>query len=291
MRQPVVLIGAFLEHRRLRAWAFDADGEVVAHHVAALDASGSVDECCVQTRFHLNEWLGEAPAVPVIAAGFARYSGGMDVPGLLPVPVRIEEIPNHLVLHHGLNLVPGLRQNSPPDYVCGQEVMLGGLDDPGELVCIPGQHSLHLTIEHGRILDVSTELTLQIRDAVLRAERAWKPAMAQAFDRAVFCEWLERSLDPDDAASPFAAEAACVAGLLKDCHYACALDGLMIGAEISAHYEPGDDVCLIADGALAETYALALEALDVDVTIYGAEESLKDGLFEMADLAGLLEDE
>lgn len=291
MPQSIAVIGAVLDHRSLRAWTFDAEGECVSSHAVAIEAVASVDEGCAQIRFHLNEWLGEPPSVSVIAAGLARYPGGAERPGLLPVPIRLEEIPDHLVPHHGLRLVPGLRQKSPPDYVCGWETALIAVDEIGELACIPGQHSLHVSIQHDRILDISTELTLLQRDAVLRAERAWKPATVQDFDQATFCEWVERSLDPDDAVSPFAAEAACVSGLLADTLYACALDGLMIGAEIAAHYDPGDEVCLIADGALADTYRLALETLDVDVTSYSAEECLRDGLFEIADLAGLLEDE
>lgn len=291
MPQPIAAIGASVDHRTLRAWAYDEGGNCVASHAATFEAAASVDACCAQVRFHLGEWLGAIPEAPVIVSGLARYPGGADCPGLLPLSFRLEQLPERLIACHGLHLVPGLVQKFPPDYVSGPEAMLFAIEDIGERACIPGQCSTHVTIDHGRILDISTELTMQLRDAVCIAERSWKPAAGQDFDEAIFCEWVDRSLDPDDAVSPFAAEAACVLGALPENLYACALDGLMIGAEIAAHYDPGDEVTLIGDGNLADRYRMALETLAVDVTSYSAEECLRDGLFELADLAGLLEDE
>jgi len=47
-------------------------------------------------------------------------------------------------------------------------------------------------------------------------------------------------------------------------------------------------VLLVADGPLLEAYGFALDALGADVEETSAVEALQDGLFEIADLAGLL---
>ena len=47
---------------------------------------------------------------------------------------------------------------------------------------------------------------------------------------------------------------------------------------------------LIADDINLTRYGLALDALDADVLEYSAEDCLTDGLWEIAELAGLLAD-
>ncbi|HAY05210.1 MAG TPA: hypothetical protein DCY26_00970 [Hyphomonas sp.] len=110
----------------------------------------------------------------------------------------------------------------------------------------------------------------------------------QAFDMAVFRDWLERALDAGRAAPVFSVDAAIRQGQLSPENKAAALAGLMIGADVAAHYDPGEEVLLVADGPLLEAYGLALETLGADVEETSAIEALQEGLFELADLAGLL---
>ena len=118
---------------------------------------------------------------------------------------------------------------------------------------------------------------------------ALRPGIEQKFDMAIFRDWVERSLDTDDAASPFAVRAARLIGTLRPEHQSAALSGLLIGACVAAHYDPGDDVLLVADGHRFETYGMALDTLGASVEEYSAIETLQDGLFEIADESGLLD--
>jgi 2-dehydro-3-deoxygalactonokinase len=190
----------------------------------------------------------------------------------------------------GIYVVPGLKQLSPADLLRGQETLLVGLGQLSGAVCIPGFHTKHVALEQGRVLDFSTEMTGEII-SLLQSEGSLKltESVRQAFDVAIFRDWVERSLDTDDAASPFAVSAARAIGVLKAENQEAALSGLMIGADVAAHYDPGDDVILVADGQMADAYGIALDALGASVEEYSAEEAIQDGLFEIAEAAGLLD--
>lgn len=203
--------------------------------------------------------------------------------------MMISDLPKHLVHVHGLYIVPGLKQASPPDIMRGEETQLFALSDTVSAVCIPGAYTKHITAEHGRILGFSTEITGELRSLLLSAGGLKAPAgVEQEFSESIFREWVERSLDTDDAASPFAVRAARMTGELEARHHSAALTGLLIGADIAAHYDPGDELTLIADGPLLESYRIALETLDAEFDEYSAEEATQDGLFELAEEAGLL---
>ena len=240
-------------------------------------------------KFHINEWLSEWPQVPIIACGGIGGSQGIQNVDHRSVPMMIADLPKHLAVAHGIHIVPGLKQASPPDVMRGEETQLFALDESIGAVCFPGTHTKHVTVEHGRIIGFTTEITGELR-ALLTANGGLQTPqdVQQEFSEAVFREWVEYSLDPDDAASPFAVRAARMTGLLDPKHHEAALTGLLIGADIAAHYDPGDELTLVADGAILESYRLALDTLGAEFDELSAEEATQDGLFELAEEAGLI---
>jgi 2-dehydro-3-deoxygalactonokinase len=289
MKDKLALIGFEWSGTQLRAWAFDGDGEILSSFHTREEPVAGHSDWPGRLQFYLAEWLGFSPEVPVIGCGdvSAALAGAGNV--ALNAPVALAQLASHLGLKGGVHLVPWIGQLSPPDLTCGAETVLFGLDEANGSICIAGHHTRHCVVEHGRLLEFSTEMTAELRDLLLsHGTLALNEADAQAFDMKVFKDWIERALDTDDSPPVFSVEAAIRQGSLAPGNKAAALAGLMIGADIAAHYDPGDEVLLVADGPLLEAYGFALDALGADVEETSAVEALQDGLFEIADLAGLL---
>ena len=289
MKDRTILIGIDWGASTFRAWAFDEEGEVIGGISVPDGILTHSGDALGRLKFHINEWLSEWPQVPIIACGGIGGSQGIQNVDHRSVPMMIADLPKHLAVAHGIHIVPGLKQASPPDVMRGEETQLFALDESIGAVCFPGTHTKHVTVEHGRIIGFTTEITGELR-ALLTANGGLQTPqdVQQEFSEAVFREWVEYSLDPDDAASPFAVRAARMTGLLDPKHQEAALTGLLIGADIAAHYDPGDELTLVADGAILESYRLALDTLGAEFDELSAEEATQDGLFELAEEAGLI---
>ncbi|MEZ5967729.1 MAG: 2-dehydro-3-deoxygalactonokinase [Hyphomonas sp.] len=289
MMDRTVLIGVDWGSSRFRAWAFDNEGDVVGGTAVPDGLLTHEGDPLARLRFHINEWLGEWPDRPIIACGAVGSAEGIYRTDYLPVPMPMNSLAKHLVHIHGIHIVPGLKQMSPPDVMRGEETQLFALDEPHGWICLPGTHTKHVTMEHGRIVGFSTEMTGELRALLLGSGGLKPPAgIEQVFDEGIFREWVEKSLDTEDAASPFAVRAARMTGLLDPRHHTAALSGLLIGADIAAHYDPGDELTLVAEGALLDAYRIAFDTLGAEIDEYPADEATQDGLFELADEAGLL---
>jgi 2-dehydro-3-deoxygalactonokinase len=282
MKDALALIGFEWTGARLRAWAFDEAGEILSAVQVREDIEAGHADWAGRLQFHLAEWLGSNPEVPLIGCG------DVSAPAL-NAPVALAQLPANLGSQGIVRLVPWIGQLSPPDLTCGAETVLAGLEEPHGAICIAGQHTRHCVVEHGRLVEFSTEITGELRDLLLmHGSLSLHGSTAQTFDLAVFRDWIERALDTGDTPPVFSVEAAIRQGSLSAANKSAALAGLMIGADVAAHYDPGDEVLLVADGPLLEAYGFALEALGADVEETSAVEALQDGLFEIADLAGLL---
>lgn len=295
MSNAVALIGLEWSGTRLSAWAFDDEGETLSSAVMNEACRPEPGEFAARVRFHLTEWLGAWPDVPVIASGDIGILtlAGPDLSRTVPalsLPVPTSALAGALLAADGLHIVPWIGQASPPDLTCGAETILAGLDEDHGAVCIAGRYTRHVALEHGRITRLATENTAELRDLLLAGGRLALPAgaPAQTFDAGVFREWVEAALDTERRPPVFAVEAGVLTGRLSPAHKAAALTGLLIGSDVATHYDPGDEVLLVADGPLREAYGLAFDTLGVEVDEISAAEALQDGLFELADLAGLL---
>ncbi len=289
MKDRLALIGFEWAGPLLRAWAFDDAGDILSSVQVREDPVAAHADWAARLQFHIAEWMGENPDVPMIGCGDVSEAILKNTVPVLSVPVSLTQLPANLGGQGRIRLVPWIGQLAPPDLTCGAETLLVGLEEAHGAICIAGQHTRHCVVEHGRLVEFSTEITAELRDLLLtHGSLSLQGASAQAFDMAVFRDWIERALDTDDSPPVFSVEAAIRQGALAAANKAAALAGLMIGADVAAHYDPGDEVLLVADGPLLEAYGFALEALGADVEETSAVEALQDGLFEIADLAGLL---
>lgn len=284
MKDELALIGCEWSGSHIRAWAFDDEGDILSAFHAREECGPAPGLWASRLSFQLTEWLGAAPSVPVIACGAPAAAAPF-----LAAPVPLSHLAGHITETAGIHLVPWIAQSAPADLTCGAETLLFGLGEANGAICIAGQHTRHCAVEHGRLTGFTTEITAELRDLLLsHGSLALDASAVQAFDMAVFRDWLERALDAGRAAPVFSVDAAIRQGQLSPENKAAALAGLMIGADVAAHYDPGEEVLLVADGPLLEAYGLALETLGADVEETSAIEALQEGLFELADLAGLL---
>lgn len=291
MTSEIALIGIDVRPASHRAWAFDENGDVLSEFTLPASIAHDVTFEPSKLKFELAEWLGMHPPAPVLLCG-APDPVPEDLRGiLLPAPASLSKLGNHLRTVEEFYLVPGLSQANPPDMMWGDETALAGIEDLNGLVCIPGLLARHVVVDAGRVSEFTTEITGEMLALMLASGPFQSPEEAkQVFDVGIFREWVERSLDPDDATSPYAVIAANHCGQLPAELHDCALTGLMIGADIAAHYDPGDEIILIADGFTLDCYKIALETLGADVEDISAAEAVRDGLYEIADSAGLIGD-
>ena len=289
MTDTLALIGLEWIGTRLSAWGFDEDGEVVSSAVMHEPRRPAEAEYLARTHFHLGEWLGVSPEVPVIACGDIGLLARAKTRDSLALPLAVADIAATLFETGGVHIVPWAWQGAPPDLTGGAETLLAGLDEDHASVCIAGRHTKHIVLQHGRIMQLATEMTAEVRDLLLsRGALALTPDTAQAFDARVFQDWVEQALDTGKPLPVYAVEAALLSGRLDPAHKAAAIAGLMIGRDVATHYDPGDEVLLVSDGALMEAYGLAFDSLGAEVEEVSALGALQDGLVELADLAGLL---
>ncbi len=289
MKNVPVLVGFEWTDRRFRAWGFTADGEIAGAAEAVETAPPAPHDMLARTHYHIREWLGAGPDVPVIGCGDTAVLVSEATRRELTMPRALSDLPAALVRLETAWIVPWITQADPPDLTRGSETMLIGIGEAHGAVCLAGRVTRHCRLDHGRLVRLSTEIPAEIRD-LLMLQPGYAPPPGQAFDLDTFRVWVERAIDRTAAPSPFAVRAASDLGFLKPEHRAAALAGLLIGSDVAKHYEPGDEVLLVADDPLLEAYGIALDVLGADVEEASADEALPDGLFEIADLAGLLDD-
>ncbi|MBU4569599.1 MAG: 2-dehydro-3-deoxygalactonokinase [Alphaproteobacteria bacterium] len=138
MKDRLALVGFEWAGPQLRAWAFDNEGEILSSfQVRDEPVSGHAD-WPGRIRFHLMEWLGAPPGVPVIGCGDVSAALlGAGSPQLI-VPLTLTHLANHLGNIGGIHLVPWIGQQNPPDLTCGAETLLLGLGDAIGSVCVAG---------------------------------------------------------------------------------------------------------------------------------------------------------
>ncbi|MFN7054105.1 2-dehydro-3-deoxygalactonokinase [Hyphomonas sp.] len=288
MAESLALIGLDWNGTRLSGWAFDAEGEVLGAFSALEARRPELSEYLPRTHFHLGEWIGSAIEVPVIACGDIGLLAPESLRAEMRLPVAATEAAR-LFETAGVHVVPWVWQGEPADVSGGAETMLAGLGEDHGAICLAGRLTRHVQLAHGRIVRIATEMTAELRDLYLTGGTlALGPDQAQAFDERVFRDWVEMALDTGEPVPVFAVEAAVLSGRLHPRHKAAAVAGLLIGRDVATHYDPGDEVVLVADGPLLEAYGLAFDCLGAEVEEASAEGVLQDGLVELADLAGLL---
>ena len=303
------LIGVDWGTSSLRAYRMDGRGTVLDVHAAPQGvmqvAPGDFDAVF---EAEVGAWLEGASDLPVIASGMVGgRQGWVDVPyATCPIaPAALVEALHPLVTARGRRvwIVPGLVvEGSFPDVLRGEETqILGALQEHplARTFVLPGTHSKWATVSRGRIEGFSTFMTGELF-AVLRQHSILGRLMAgDGFDEAAFLAGASLGLAPDPTAGGLlhrrgSARTLPLRERRPEAAVAAHLSGVLIGAEVrealAADPHAGRDgpVVLVGSSELAERYVKVLARAEVKA-VRSAADAAARGLFQLAQLAGLLE--
>jgi 2-dehydro-3-deoxygalactonokinase len=212
-------------------------------------------------------WLG--PATEVIACGMvgsrqgwaeAPYAATPCAPlDLQPVPAPARDP------RLRLRLIPGIKQETPPDVMRGEETQIAGFlaRNPGfdGVLCLPGTHTKWVAISAGEITGFRSFMTGEIY-ATLRQHTVLRHSVGAGWNDATFAEAVSDTLSRPEmlAANLFTIRAH---GLLRgpDPDAANArLSGLLIGAELAGArpWWLGREIAIIGSDRTVPVYDAAL---------------------------------
>ena len=188
-------------------------------------------------------WLPATGAVPVIACGMVGSRQGWveapyrAVPCAPLDPMRAVTAPA-LDPRLSVQVIPGLRQTTPPDVMRGEETQIAGFiaANPGwdGILCLPGTHSKWVHLSAGEVVSFQTFLTGEM--FALLSEHSVLRHSLSGWDEGGFAEGLDAGLERPERLLQrlFALRAE---GLLQGLDPGVArarLSGLLIGAELAA---------------------------------------------------------
>ncbi|MEO1952314.1 2-dehydro-3-deoxygalactonokinase [Thioclava sp.] len=228
-------------------------------------------------------------AAPVVTCGMVGSRQGWAEAPYAPVPCaaqpRLVRVPDHAA--RPVFIACGLRQDSPPDVMRGEETQIAGFllrtPDFEGTICLPGTHTKWVALRAGRIERFRSCMTGEIYDllahrSVLRHTIGEGCSDMAAFDAAV----AEALADPAAAyGALFALRAGALLGAQSPETAACRLSGLLIGWELSATRDlwQGQPVALIGSPVLSPLYTRALAGCGIQAASHDAEDVTLAGLY------------
>ncbi|RLK07540.1 2-dehydro-3-deoxygalactonokinase [Ruegeria conchae] len=253
----------------LRAWAMQ--GERVIAQAASQDgmsrtAGGDFQAALLAL---IEDWLPGKP-VDVIACGMVgARQGWVEAPYSAvpsePIPVVPFRVPNTDPRIRAF-VVPGLKQNSPPDVMRGEETQISGFLSAHQnwdgVICLPGTHTKWAQISAGEVVSFRTFMTGEMFD-LLCGQSVLRHSIDDGWDEASFIDAVADILSKPEqlAARLFGLRAAdLLHGQNKNIAHA-SLSGFLIGAELAASrpYWLGQQLAVIGSESLTKAYATALQ--------------------------------
>lgn len=306
---PIALIGLDWGSSNLRAFAFDASGQVMATRRSAdgaLTLSGE-DAFNAALTAMVGDWAAAAPKAPLVACGMvgartgwreAPYvslspgsDGGraaVDAAVLARAVLRVDT-----ALYRPLIIIPGVA-SSEPDVMRGEETLLVGADVAAGVIVLPGTHSKWVQMADGGVARFATfftgEMNALIREhsavgkALLTAKGAAPPDLLDgpAFDQGIQAAKTGASRWLHDL---FVMRASVVTARQSAQQVSTALSGWLLGCEFVAALEmfPGSDTfVLIASANLVPWYQRAAAAFGVHCTTLDADQLAARGIWRIA---------
>ncbi len=253
----------------LRAWAMQGDS--VLAQAASSDgmsrtAGGGFQAALLAL---IEDWLPGLP-VDVIACGMVgARQGWVEAPYSAvpsePIPVVPFRVPNTDPRIRAF-VVPGLRQNSPPDVMRGEETQIAGFLSTHQnwdgVICLPGTHTKWAQISAGEVVSFRTFMTGELFD-LLRGQSVLQHSIDEGWNDASFTEAVADMLSKPEqlAARLFGLRAADLLHGQSKSVARARLSGFLIGAELAASrpYWLGQQLAIIGSESLTKAYATALQ--------------------------------
>jgi len=283
----------------LRLWHLGPDGAVLheAHSDRGMNRLSGPAEFEQVLLDLAGDWLGGGGPRAVAVCGMAGARNGWQeapyraVPCAPVQPGALVAVPTH-DRRIRVRIVPGLRQNDPPDVMRGEETQLAGLlavrPDFEGAVCLPGTHSKWVRLEAGLVTRFSTVMTGELFHVLSTQSILRLTATTDGWDEEAFLEAAREGFGrPETVLSGFFQLRA--GPLLEGWppeRVRARLSGLLIGAELAAMRGYWDEgvIHVVGSGTLARAYVAALSALGHRAVAEDAEALTLAGLKMAAQL-------
>jgi 2-dehydro-3-deoxygalactonokinase len=224
----------------------------------------------MQGKNQTADWMGPGETTVVACGMVGARQGWMEtqyervparppIASAMPAPCRNAQM--------RLWIIPGLKQEDPPDVMRGEETQIAGflaLNKAWDgILCLPGTHTKWVHVSAGEVVSFQTYMTGELF-AVLGNQSVLRHSVSDSgWNDSAFCDAVDatRSRPEKLAAALFSLRAA---DLLRGADPVAArsrLSGLLIGAELAAArpYWLGQQIAVIGDTASARPYLRALD--------------------------------
>ena len=273
---------------RLRAWAMQGDtvrAEARSDKGMSQLSRDGFEDALLEL---IDGWLG-AGEMPVIACGMVgSREGWVEAPyrAVPCLPVTGEPIPVMTADRRlRVSVLPGLKQDSPPDVMRGEETQIAGFlaQTPGfdGVLCLPGTHTKWVQISAGEVVSFRTFMTGELF-ALISTHSVLRHSLGEGWDGAAF------KLAAEDALARPEQVAARLFGLRADALLNNAspdvararLSGLLIGLELAGTraYWLGQRLAVIGNPETTAAYAAALQTQGAPVETAEADAMTRLGL-------------
>ncbi|WP_239806987.1 2-dehydro-3-deoxygalactonokinase [Croceicoccus hydrothermalis] len=244
------------------------------------------------------EWDDEILAIraefgdlPILAGGMVGSTKGWcDVP-YVGVPAGLDTLAYGVVSPiSGVVLIPGIAVDGRDrvDVMRGEEIQLLGAIGAGyapfdAYFCQPGTHCKWVHAQEGRIVDFTTAMTGELF-ALLQAEGILSDTLrAPVTAGEAFRDGVRRGLGACDlAAALFEVRSRQLFGRLEQEDAASFASGILIGADVGSRtLAAGQDIHVIAEGALAKLYGMAIKVTGARAKAVDGDAAFVAGIREM----------
>ena len=243
-------------------------------------------------RDRLAIWNVDGAIHGVTLCGMVGARGGLIEAGYVDCPATIADWRGREVRMSvagiPITVLPGLCCRSAagvPDVMRGEETQIfgafsmdPGLEKSAQTLLLPGTHSKWATVRQGVVQGFRTSPTGELYALLTQHSTLTGPATSGSGD---FDEGFQRGLARRSEPLTGALFEARAARLLDDrsCEWSQGyLSGLLIGGEVAAHCEAGQDVTLVGDPALCALYGRALQEMDCGHWVIDGEAAVLVGL-------------
>ena len=295
----IVLIGLDWGSTHLRAFAFNAQGEVrdraeVSSGALTLTGAAQFDDALVAV---IGEWVKQHPAARLIACGMVGAKSGWREAGYIGLHDATESgLAEALAAHvvsvdtslGALAIIPGIKSEEP-DVMRGEETQLVGSGMFEGVIVLPGTHCKWVNMNGGRVESFATFYTGEM-NSLIRGHSSVGALIKSAPDindiaaydmglnyaRAGAASWLH---------DLFVLRASVVTGQRTEAFVSTVLAGWLLGCEISAAltmYPDTRSVMLVASPALIPWYEQATRTFGVSCEALNAEQVTARGLWRVA---------
>lgn len=256
----------------LRAWAMSADDRPLAETSSQAGMSTLTRQEFEPALLDaIVGWLDLTRVTDVVACGMvgARQGWAEAEYAIVPGPPRGPQSFTRPRVRDGgiaVHILPGMRQDKPPDVMRGEETQIAGLlaREPGfdGVVCLPGTHTKWVHVSAGEVVSFLTFMTGEVFALLCSASVLRHTVAAEGWSDEDFATAVEDAMTRPEwaAARLFGLRAEALLADLSPERSRARLSGYLIGMELAAAraYWLGRDIVIIGAHGITEAYVAAL---------------------------------